>query len=173
MSENVIIISDDDGFDSDSDESDVYNNDKCGFIFKEPDDYYEEMAKIDEVEVVKAHVSKYDGELLGLNNKKKFLSGYCTMKGCLDQVTTKGKKYIYQMYISAHHINEFFMGLNVTSHQKKLYKKAFNTYYDVSVELLQCEHTIVPSGTTKSFSSLDYKVIERKYSIFSISTTSY
>nr|GEU67610.1 regulator of nonsense transcripts UPF2 [Tanacetum cinerariifolium] len=37
-------------------------------------------------------------------------------------------------------VEEFFKGLNVTPDQKKVFKKAFNTYYDAAVELLQSEH---------------------------------
>ncbi|XP_044461483.1 regulator of nonsense transcripts UPF2 [Mangifera indica] len=36
---------------------------------------------------------------------------------------------------------EFFKGLNITADQKKIFKKAFHTYYDAVQELLQSEHT--------------------------------
>ncbi|KAF5733782.1 Regulator of nonsense transcripts 2 isoform 1 [Tripterygium wilfordii] len=35
---------------------------------------------------------------------------------------------------------EFFKGLNITADQKKIFRKAFQTYYDSAVELLQSEH---------------------------------
>ncbi|XP_030932206.1 regulator of nonsense transcripts UPF2 [Quercus lobata] len=35
---------------------------------------------------------------------------------------------------------EFFKGLNITTDQKKFFKKAFHTYYDAAAELLQSEH---------------------------------
>ncbi|KAH9722583.1 Regulator of nonsense transcripts UPF2 [Citrus sinensis] len=36
---------------------------------------------------------------------------------------------------------EFFKGLNITADQKKIFKKAFHTYYNAVQELLQAEHT--------------------------------
>ncbi|KAG0472179.1 hypothetical protein HPP92_016725 [Vanilla planifolia] len=36
---------------------------------------------------------------------------------------------------------EFYKGLNLTSDQKKLFKKALHSYYDAVTELLQSEHT--------------------------------
>ncbi|KAF9596961.1 hypothetical protein IFM89_014605 [Coptis chinensis] len=36
---------------------------------------------------------------------------------------------------------QFFKGLNITADQKKIFRKAFFTYYDAAVELLQSEHT--------------------------------
>lgn len=36
---------------------------------------------------------------------------------------------------------EFFKGLNITADQKKFFKKAFHSYYDVAAELLRSEHT--------------------------------
>ncbi|XP_048231473.1 regulator of nonsense transcripts UPF2 [Ricinus communis] len=36
---------------------------------------------------------------------------------------------------------EFVKGLNITTDQKKIFRKAFNTYYDAVSELLQSEHT--------------------------------
>lgn len=36
---------------------------------------------------------------------------------------------------------EFFKGLNITADQKKIFKKAFHTYYNAVRELLQAEHT--------------------------------
>ncbi|KAJ0558306.1 putative nonsense-mediated mRNA decay protein Nmd2/UPF2 [Helianthus annuus] len=38
-------------------------------------------------------------------------------------------------------VEEFFKGLNITADQKKVFKKAFHTYYDAAVELLQSEHS--------------------------------
>nr|KAJ0224949.1 hypothetical protein LSAT_V11C100007700 [Lactuca sativa] len=38
-------------------------------------------------------------------------------------------------------VEEFFKGLNITSDQKKVFKKAFHTYHDAAVELLRSEHT--------------------------------
>ncbi|KAI3809007.1 hypothetical protein L1987_24972 [Smallanthus sonchifolius] len=38
-------------------------------------------------------------------------------------------------------VEEFFKGLNITVDQKKVFKKAFHTYYDAAVELLRSEHT--------------------------------
>lgn len=35
---------------------------------------------------------------------------------------------------------EFFKGLNITTDQKKFFRKAFHTYYDAAAELLQSEH---------------------------------
>ncbi|XP_050209563.1 regulator of nonsense transcripts UPF2 isoform X2 [Mercurialis annua] len=35
---------------------------------------------------------------------------------------------------------EFFKGLNITADQKKIFRKAFNTYYDAVSELLRSEH---------------------------------
>ncbi|GAV63717.1 MIF4G domain-containing protein/Upf2 domain-containing protein [Cephalotus follicularis] len=35
---------------------------------------------------------------------------------------------------------EFFKGLNITADQKKIFRKAFHTYYESVTELLQCEH---------------------------------
>ncbi|KAI3463563.1 hypothetical protein Pfo_020226 [Paulownia fortunei] len=37
-------------------------------------------------------------------------------------------------------LEEFFKGLNITADQKKFFRKAFQTYYDAAVELLQAEH---------------------------------
>ncbi|KAL3523412.1 hypothetical protein ACH5RR_016246 [Cinchona calisaya] len=37
-------------------------------------------------------------------------------------------------------LEEFFKSLNVTAEQKKLFKKAFQIYYDAALELLQSEH---------------------------------
>ncbi|KAK6127788.1 hypothetical protein DH2020_038497 [Rehmannia glutinosa] len=37
-------------------------------------------------------------------------------------------------------LEEFFKGLNITADQKKYFRKAFQTYYDAAVELLQAEH---------------------------------
>ncbi|KAJ8544156.1 hypothetical protein K7X08_028667 [Anisodus acutangulus] len=37
-------------------------------------------------------------------------------------------------------LEELFKALNVTTDQKKLFRKAFQTYYDAAVELLQSEH---------------------------------
>ncbi|CAA2971180.1 regulator of nonsense transcripts UPF2 [Olea europaea subsp. europaea] len=37
-------------------------------------------------------------------------------------------------------LEEFFQGLNITAEQKKFFRKAFLTYYDAAVELLQAEH---------------------------------
>ncbi|KAJ6852239.1 regulator of nonsense transcripts UPF2 [Iris pallida] len=37
--------------------------------------------------------------------------------------------------------DEFFKGLNVTSDQKKIFKRAFHSYYDAVSELLHSEHT--------------------------------
>ncbi|ONK66025.1 uncharacterized protein A4U43_C06F3400 [Asparagus officinalis] len=37
--------------------------------------------------------------------------------------------------------DEFFRGLNVTADQKKIFKKAFHSYYDAVAELLQSEHS--------------------------------
>lgn len=36
---------------------------------------------------------------------------------------------------------EFFKGLNITADHKKIFRKAFHTYYDAAAELLQAEHT--------------------------------
>ncbi|KAJ0103224.1 hypothetical protein Patl1_06191 [Pistacia atlantica] len=36
---------------------------------------------------------------------------------------------------------EFYKGLNITADQKKVFRKAFNAYYDAVQELLQSEHT--------------------------------
>ncbi|KAJ7976241.1 regulator of nonsense transcripts UPF2 [Quillaja saponaria] len=36
---------------------------------------------------------------------------------------------------------EFFKGLNITADQKKLFRKAFHTYYDAAAELLKSEHS--------------------------------
>ncbi|GFP82417.1 regulator of nonsense transcripts upf2 [Phtheirospermum japonicum] len=38
-------------------------------------------------------------------------------------------------------LEEFFKGLNVSADQKKFFRKAFQTYYDAAVELLQAEHS--------------------------------
>ncbi|KAL2555376.1 Regulator of nonsense transcripts UPF2 [Forsythia ovata] len=38
-------------------------------------------------------------------------------------------------------LEEFFKGLNITAEHKKFFRKAFQTYYDAAVELLQAEHT--------------------------------
>ncbi|KAJ0465690.1 putative nonsense-mediated mRNA decay protein Nmd2/UPF2 [Helianthus annuus] len=38
-------------------------------------------------------------------------------------------------------VEEFFKGLNITADHKKVFKKAFQTYYDAAVELLRSEHT--------------------------------
>ncbi|KAL5711202.1 Regulator of nonsense transcripts upf2 [Ranunculus cassubicifolius] len=38
-------------------------------------------------------------------------------------------------------LDEFFKGLNITADQKKVFRKAFFTYYDAAAELLQSEHT--------------------------------
>lgn len=38
-------------------------------------------------------------------------------------------------------VEEFFKGLNITADHKKVFKKAFHTYYDAAVELLRSEHT--------------------------------
>ncbi|KAF2294839.1 hypothetical protein GH714_021318 [Hevea brasiliensis] len=38
---------------------------------------------------------------------------------------------------------EFFKGLNITADQKKIFKKAFSTYFDAVSELLQSEHALV------------------------------
>ncbi|WCJ19421.1 Regulator of nonsense transcripts UPF2 [Euphorbia peplus] len=44
--------------------------------------------------------------------------------------------------LSAQEIHEeFYKGLNITADQKKLFKKAFNTYFDAVSELLQSEHS--------------------------------
>ena len=37
---------------------------------------------------------------------------------------------------------QFFKGLNITTDQKKFFKKAFHTYYDAAAELLQSEHAV-------------------------------
>lgn len=37
--------------------------------------------------------------------------------------------------------DEFFKGINVTSDQKKIFKRALQSYYDAAAELLQSEHT--------------------------------
>ncbi|KAL0429650.1 UNVERIFIED_CONTAM: Regulator of nonsense transcripts UPF2 [Sesamum radiatum] len=37
-------------------------------------------------------------------------------------------------------LEEFMKGLNITLDQKKFFRKAFQTYYDAAVELLQAEH---------------------------------
>ncbi|KAL2555491.1 Regulator of nonsense transcripts UPF2 [Forsythia ovata] len=37
-------------------------------------------------------------------------------------------------------LEEFFKGLNITAEHKKFFRKAFQTYYDAAVELLQAEH---------------------------------
>ncbi|PIN10169.1 hypothetical protein CDL12_17245 [Handroanthus impetiginosus] len=37
-------------------------------------------------------------------------------------------------------LEEFLKGLNITADQKKFFRKAFQTYYDAAVELLQAEH---------------------------------
>lgn len=37
---------------------------------------------------------------------------------------------------------QFFKGLNITADQKKIFKKAFHTYYNAVQELLQAEHTV-------------------------------
>jgi hypothetical protein len=39
---------------------------------------------------------------------------------------------------------QFFKDLNVTADQKKFFKKALNSYYDVVAELLQSEHVVIP-----------------------------
>lgn len=39
-------------------------------------------------------------------------------------------------------LQQFFKGLNITADQKKIFKKAFHTYYDAVQELLQSEHTV-------------------------------
>ncbi|RVW60821.1 Regulator of nonsense transcripts UPF2 [Vitis vinifera] len=36
---------------------------------------------------------------------------------------------------------QFFKGLNITADHKKIFRKAFHTYYDAAAELLQAEHT--------------------------------
>lgn len=38
---------------------------------------------------------------------------------------------------------EFYKGLNITAEQKKIFRKAFHTYYDAAAELLQSEHTLL------------------------------
>lgn len=37
---------------------------------------------------------------------------------------------------------QFYKGLNITADQKKIFKKALNTYYDAVQELLQSEHSV-------------------------------
>jgi hypothetical protein len=37
---------------------------------------------------------------------------------------------------------QFFKVLNITSDQKKFFRKAFHTYYDAAAELLQSEHSV-------------------------------
>ena len=37
---------------------------------------------------------------------------------------------------------QFFKGLNITTDQKKFFRKAFHTYYDAAAELLQSEHAV-------------------------------
>lgn len=37
---------------------------------------------------------------------------------------------------------QFFKGLNITTDQKKFFRKAFHTYYDAAAELLQSEHDV-------------------------------
>uniref|UniRef100_A0A0A9DAW8 MIF4G domain-containing protein n=1 Tax=Arundo donax TaxID=35708 RepID=A0A0A9DAW8_ARUDO len=38
--------------------------------------------------------------------------------------------------------DKFFMGLNITSGQKRFFKKALGSYYDAATELLQSEHAL-------------------------------
>ncbi|KAL0380267.1 UNVERIFIED_CONTAM: Regulator of nonsense transcripts UPF2 [Sesamum angustifolium] len=40
-------------------------------------------------------------------------------------------------------LEEFMKGLNITPDQKKFFRKAFQTYYDAVVDLLQAEHAIL------------------------------
>ncbi|KAG6763591.1 hypothetical protein POTOM_031017 [Populus tomentosa] len=41
---------------------------------------------------------------------------------------------------------EFLKGLSITTDQKKIFRKAFHTYYDVVAELLQSEHALASSA---------------------------
>nr|KAJ0227143.1 hypothetical protein LSAT_V11C100007730 [Lactuca sativa] len=47
-------------------------------------------------------------------------------------------------FIGLSHVGEELVeeGLNITSDQKKVFKKAFHTYHDAAVELLRSEHTV-------------------------------
>ena len=47
----------------------------------------------------------------------------------------------YSIY-STDIVLQFFKGLNITTDQKKFFKKAFHTYYDAAAELLQSEHAV-------------------------------
>ncbi|TVU15168.1 hypothetical protein EJB05_38675 [Eragrostis curvula] len=64
--------------------------------------------------------------------------------------------------------DEFFMGLNITSDQKRFFKKAFCTYYDSAIELLQSEHV-----SLRSMELENAKVLNAKGELSDENTASY
>lgn len=51
-------------------------------------------------------------------------------------------KLLFYSIVSSNNLPQFFKGLNITTDQKKFFKKAFQTYYEAAAELLQSEHTV-------------------------------
>lgn len=49
---------------------------------------------------------------------------------------------------------QFFKGLNITADHKKVFKKAFQTYYDAAAELLRSDHTVSVHITLKQLKNL-------------------
>lgn len=48
----------------------------------------------------------------------------------------------FMLFSSSDVLLQFFKALNITSDHKKIFRKAFHTYYDAAAELLQAEHTV-------------------------------
>ncbi|XP_010253476.1 PREDICTED: regulator of nonsense transcripts UPF2 isoform X2 [Nelumbo nucifera] len=63
---------------------------------------------------------------------------------------------------------EFFKGLNITADQKKIFKKAFYTYYDAAAELLQSEHT-----SLRQMENENSKILNAKGELSDENVTSY
>ena len=57
------------------------------------------------------------------------------------RITTFSGVFIFCSY-STDIVLQFFKGLNITTDQKKFFRKAFHTYYDAAAELLQSEHAV-------------------------------
>ncbi|KAF6134866.1 hypothetical protein GIB67_002267 [Kingdonia uniflora] len=64
--------------------------------------------------------------------------------------------------------DEFFNGLNVMADQKKIFRKAFYTYYDATAELLQSEHTAL-----RQMEHENAKTLNAKGELSDENTTSY
>ncbi|XP_051119290.1 regulator of nonsense transcripts UPF2 isoform X2 [Andrographis paniculata] len=82
-------------------------------------------------------------------------------------------------------LEQFFKGLNITADQKKFFRKAFQAYYDVVVELLQAEHASLrqmehenakilnAKGELSEENASSYEKLRKSYDLLSRSISSF